>query len=507
MSRVQRPTPNQFIERSGILIQKETGDSVISCLIASDRRTKNWCAGFFEGLLEGFLRAGWFRCEIDPEVLSFHAKSILTDDGWTQTPLVVTEVRNHDIVFTQIENEGEKEWFAVGVLEYGSPPKGHSFPMRWVRITPPTPDILSALQGYAPRANMPNAESKSNPLLRRIAEWSGTIKHVQCLVTLNVKEGVYRIDLLYSGKPIARRESSDTQEILDFLRSPFRTGEYPTAKDGSYLKWDYLNDVEYDDIRIETHDGKKEWLSLSFLKPLVHRSTFFEGSFPVPERSQKVLASTLAGDATLSVHFDERLKGVGASKFLKISLEGVPDDSLLKNLESERMNIYDLALLAECKQLIDTRNSKRYDIGLDVQALLDLDLNQDLSEFKRLDNELIGLIESMQDAEHIPSKTPVEQSGPPLKLVELSVETVSRGTLVEARAVLANVGDDYDLRDVTIYSVSKEVLKTQALSREFLGLEVEENLASYRIDEATIEDIRSEVEEELAKFGARFSDD
>ncbi len=506
MSRMPRPAHTQFVERPGQLIQKESGDVSESWIVISDRRTKAPVAGLFNGPAEGALRTGWYPCEIDPEILASHARDVLEGNEWTKTLIVTIEVQNQDVLFMQIEDEGELQWFPIGILEYGSPAKGRRYPLRWMRVAPITPDLLAELQGFKPKSSASNIAGMTS-VLRRISGWKGNIKHVQCLLTLNVKEGVYRVDLLVSGKTIARRETSDTREVIGFLRTPFRTGEYLRTKDGSYLKWDHTADVEYDDVKIEAPDGKKEWIDLSFLKPHVHRSSFLDGSLPFPDSSHTVLQTRMAGDTVLAVQVDERLRNAGVSKYLRVTLADIRNDSMLKSIESEAMSIYDVALLAECKQLVDTDSNLRYDVELDVESLLDIRLSQDLSEYERLHSAIMGLIESKQDAEFEEPEVTVEPSGPPLRLVKVTTETNARGTVIEAHAIMADAEDDEDIRDVIIFSMPREVIKSQAISLEHLGNEIKHNIGGYQISDEVEEELNEAAQTALTKRGVRFSDD
>jgi hypothetical protein len=506
LSRMPRPTHTQFMERPGQLIQKESGDISESWIVMSDRWTKTPVAGLFNGPAEGGLRMGWYPCEIDPQTLASYARDALENSEWTKTPLVAVEVQNQDVLFMQIEDEGQLQWFPAGILEYGSPPKGRRYPLRWMRVAPITPDLLVELQDFKPKSSVSSIAGMTT-VLRRISEWKGNIKHVQCLLTLNAKEGVYRVDLLESGKAIARRETSDTREVISFLRTPFRTGEYLRTQDGSYLKWNHMTDVEYDDVKIEAPDGKKEWIDLSFLKPHVHRSSFLDGSFPFPDSSHTVLQTRMAGDTVLAVQVDERLRNAGVSKYLRVTLADVQEYSMLKSIESEAMSIYDVALLAECKQLVDTDSNLRYDVELDVESLLSIRLSQDLSEYERLHSAITGLIESKQDAEFEEPEVTVEPSGPPLRLVKVTTETGARGTVIEAHAILADTEDDEDIRDVVIFSMPREVIKSQAVSLEHLGNEIRHNIGGYQISDEVEEELNEAAQTALIKRGVHFSDD
>ena len=52
-------------------------------------------------------------------------------------------------------------------------------------------------------------------------------------------------------------------EVLRFLKYPQRKGEYFSTSDGTYLKWNPMRDIEYDNVTIKDKDGKLDLFILS----------------------------------------------------------------------------------------------------------------------------------------------------------------------------------------------------------------------------------------------------
>jgi hypothetical protein len=100
---------------------------------------------------------------------------------------------------------------------------------------------------------------------------------------------IYWIDLNEGSKTIAKKETQHTDEIIRFLRYPQRIGEYFSTSDGTFLKWDPQQDVEYDELRIKNKEGKYDFYHLSIFKPLIHRYSFYSDSYKLPATCEDFL--------------------------------------------------------------------------------------------------------------------------------------------------------------------------------------------------------------------------
>jgi hypothetical protein len=293
----------------------------------------------------------------------------------------------------------DEEWYQSGVLEYGNPPKNQSHPVRWIRLSQPSPETLVALHGYTPPSYLMDATHECNRVLREATEWAGVVREVSCFLTIVPEKKVYRIDLNEGSKTIARKETQYTEEVIRFLRHPQRTGEYFSTRDGTLLKWDSQQDVEYDEVRIKNKDGKYEFYHLAVFKPFVHRYSFYPDSYQLPSTGEDFLKTIPGKDITLKVLVDEHRKDRGYKKYLRVQLDELREKGHLMGLEMEDMGIFDVALLSECAQLVDVDTGTRFDFEIDSSALVTLRLVHILTDYPRLQNSIIAYIEELEAAE------------------------------------------------------------------------------------------------------------
>ncbi|MHA2143003.1 MAG: hypothetical protein ACXADD_16080, partial [Candidatus Thorarchaeota archaeon] len=283
----------RFPERFGQIIQKDTGEGVKTWLVFQERGLRRYLAGHMNEMKSSAFLHGWYRCELDPEELSDSAKEVLESSEWERETVVLITVNESDLLLRTSQEE-DGRWQLVGVLEYGQPPKGKRIPIRWVRFFEPPPEFFPYIQNYVPTKPLDGLNASVNRILKEAAQWSGQIRAVTCRLTIDQTREVYRIDIIEDSKVIAKKETPYTDEVTRFLRHPLRTGEYFETKNGTLLKWDVRKDIEYDVARITEKDGNKKWIGLSFLKPLILRSSFFPDSYVVPSTCRELLATKSA---------------------------------------------------------------------------------------------------------------------------------------------------------------------------------------------------------------------
>jgi hypothetical protein len=296
------------------------------------------------------LRPGWHPCVVDPEQLK--AKAEMALEGWKEQPIVVTSMESRHVLW--MREEEDSTWLFLGVMDYGSPPSGQRLPVRWLRISHPEVQTQGILQRPAIAIDSDETSSEIEEILREAASWTGEIADVDCLVTVDEKERVFAVlfERKSDGRRIASRTTNRTDELLHLLRYPLTEGGFPEAEDGTLMRWNYLSDVRYDDVFLK---GKtREWLSLSLLKPLVHSPRFLSGCYPVPETCEGLLRTRLGDDITLVVDIDEKNRQAGSKSFLRARVIDVSESSGLRRLESMFLRPFDIALLAECEQIVDT---------------------------------------------------------------------------------------------------------------------------------------------------------
>ncbi|MHA2026200.1 MAG: hypothetical protein ACW98U_09895 [Candidatus Thorarchaeota archaeon] len=482
-------------EQYGILLFQEKSDGGnIWLLFPSIKKT------IFGALLEdqmgAILRYGWHKGEIDPQALSKSARSALSREGWTEYPIVLVSVNKQHVLYTKDDNE----WIQSGLLEYGNPPRGQSQPARWIRLSQPSPETLVALHGYRPGSFYSDVKIECDGVLKEATEWSGIVREVSCLITIDLEKKVYKIDLNEGSKTIARKETPYTDEIIRFLRYPQRIGEYFSTQDGTYLKWDPQRDVEYDEVRIKNKEGKYDFYHLSVFKPLIHRHSFYSDIYKLPTTCDNFLNTKTGEDIILGVKLDDQRKERGFKKYLKVQLDVVREESHLRRFESENMGIFDVALLAECSQLVDVDSEVRYDLEIDSMSLVKLKLVHLLSDYPRLEKSIVGHIEELEDAEMRGFEIPAavgsfeERDGPEMRFVSGQIEESSRRRTFDVVVHLCNVEDESDFEELTVVSVSSEIVKTQSIAYGFIERMVKRNLRSHRITDDTLDEILTEIE-------------
>ncbi|MFW9887707.1 MAG: hypothetical protein ACFFER_05955 [Candidatus Thorarchaeota archaeon] len=494
---------SRFPEQNGLLLFQERGDrGSIWLLFPSIKEAI--VGALLENQTSAILRYGWHRGEIDPQSLKDIAKDALLREDWTEYPVVLVSVKGQYILYTKVD----EDWIQSGLLEYGNPPKGQSQPVRWVRLSQPSPEILVALHGYRPSEFLMDSRIECDKVLKEATEWNGVVKEVSCFLTIDFEKKVFKIDLNSGSKTVARKETPYTDEIIRFLRYPQRVGEYFSTSDGTFLKWDTQKDVEYDEVRIKNKEGKYEFYHLSVFKPLIHRYSFYSDSYKLPATCEDFLMTKAREDIILRATVDDQRKDRGYKKYLRVHLDGLKGRSHLNGLEMEHMGIFDVALLSECRQLVDIDTGTRFDFEIDSQALVGLRLARILSEYSRLQNSVIGDIEELESANLGELKQSEELSYAKertgLKFVSVQIEKSSRRESMDVIVSLCNVDDETDVEEITVLSLPTEVVKAQSIAYNFIEKEVKHYLRNQGISaDMLYEDILNAVENRLEQHGVK----
>jgi hypothetical protein len=516
MREISQPSKPQLIERFGQAIWKEDDGRFDIWFVFPGRIGGEFVGGLTLNQPSIVLRRGWYRCEIDPELLKTTAEDTLKK--WSRTPVLITSIEGYELLWMKVESKEGEVWSCLGVFEYGSPPNRSAYPVRWVALGEPPTELDIAVRGYLPSSLPPSGLDKSiNSVLRKVQSWTGNIQNVTCVASLDVIKGMYRIECQKSDSSkevLASKDTPYTIEVIEFLRYPSRTGEYLTADDGhTHLRWDPLKDVEYRDVIV----GNQEWIRMTFLKPLVYRRSFFPDFYHIPQTCRDLLKTKNGDDIKLIVSFDPNAKSRGMRKYTCISLEGISRESLLCSFEDESMRIYDIALFAECEQLIDVHNQTRHDVEIIVKNPQDVRL-PDLSEYDRIHSAIISVIEEGQQEEDIEEEdyddssddTEEEhnqQEGPGLCLINMGLETSSPSQIMKVTAYLGVEGDSEPLMDITVFEVSKEIIKHQLISYRYVEDEITSRLSRVKVNDEIRDEILSELCKILEDDGARLSYD
>ncbi|MDF1539543.1 MAG: hypothetical protein P1Q69_11645 [Candidatus Thorarchaeota archaeon] len=503
MNAIPQPRKRQFIQRVGELSWHETEDGTTAWMLFPKKGGTKVIGALLDDLRSIYFRHGWYKTVIDPEQLSEEAEAAQSEN-WDRTPIVIVQVDVHDILYMETESENDDtEWSLMGVLEYGSPPKGNDFPVRWVRVSDPPPEVSVMLQGFQPSPVVGNIDSVRIDLLSKATSWSGNIREVTCHLTIDTEKEKYVVDIKERTKTIARKETEYTDEIVRFLRESLRTGEYLRIKD-TYLKWDHASDVEYDEVEL-VMGQEKEWVHLSILKPLVHRYSFYPDSLQIPPTVSDLLKTTQSGDVLLKIDIDERLKNAGSKKYLRAQVKGVEDTSSLKNLEQERFGIFDVALLAECRQIVDLVSLKRYGVEVDVTGLAGLWIPPGIEEYSQFYDAITAEHESedeteLDEEENEDTFEEIVKAGPQLELARVDVEISSQRRKLDVVLQLFSVEEDFT-EELVVFSTSSEIAKSQGIADTVLKSKIRSSLRAKRITEDEMDNILSRVCDRVEELG------
>ncbi|MHA1948766.1 MAG: hypothetical protein ACXAAO_00365 [Candidatus Thorarchaeota archaeon] len=213
--------------------------------------------------------------------------------------------------------------------------------------------------------------------LREVACVEKDVSRVFCEVRINVEKKMYEVELRGRSRDtiMGTLHFSDTSEIVKTLRHPIRLGTPLKIEKRSLVMWDHQRDIRY--LGCELMRGEtREILSVSFLRPLVHRSRFHHDKFQYPETCDELLSARKGKRTTLVIVPND-------NNWFSVRLHGLSTESSLKALEGLELNVFDLALLAECEQLFDTTNKTRHEVLIDASQISDLRFSQ-LSSYPRL---------------------------------------------------------------------------------------------------------------------------
>ncbi|TFH04099.1 MAG: hypothetical protein E4H14_15460, partial [Candidatus Thorarchaeota archaeon] len=343
---------------------------------------KGIVAGLIDNLNSQWLHPTWYRCITDLQVLKDTGIESLSSTE--RNTIVVTEFGEYKILWMQIDGEDGPVWRSLA-MEYGaSHEKGQS--ILWIRFieTYEVPTLCD--QVLVPPVLSTDIGIYMDDFLKGTYSHEMVMVPVTCEVSINMKERVY--ELRFKDKS---RETildtllfDSTAELVKTLRHPIRRGTPLRIKHGVRVMWDHRIDIDYHDTELK--DGqKKHTISLSLLKPLVHRSRFFPDKFTVPKTCSELLSTEVGNPLTLRIQSE-----ISAFRKMSVEFDGVPVGSSLRDLETMRMNIFDIALLSECEQLIDASTNKCHQIEIDANDLFDLNFSR-LSENPRLQSAIASL--------------------------------------------------------------------------------------------------------------------
>ncbi|MHA1495892.1 MAG: hypothetical protein ACTSRQ_17995, partial [Candidatus Thorarchaeota archaeon] len=397
MNETTPTTKSAFPVQFGQLLIRDGGDDGQSWLLFPSFKSTMFGV-FLERQMSPYLRQGWYRGVINPERIKEEAEDALSREGWDEYSIALVDVNTQRVLFIKTQGDNGEEWTLAGAFEYGNPPKGQSQPVRWIRISQPLPETFLAMHGFTLDTPHADIQTLCDNVLKEACEWDSVIRDVTCVLTLDDEKKVFMIELREGYNTIAQKETALTDDVISFLRYPLRKGEYFSTADGTYLRWNPLQDVEYESVTTQGADGTIDHFNLTIFKPLIHRSSFFPESYSLPVSCEELLQTKQGEDVTLRIVVDELVQSIGSKKYLKVHFYDLTASRLVR-FEKEEMGIFDVALLTECEQLIDVDSSTRYDVSINAEALVPLKIVHLLSEYPNLESTIQSHIDDLQQAE------------------------------------------------------------------------------------------------------------
>ncbi len=333
---------------------------------------KGMVAGLVDNLQSQWLRPSLYQCISDPQIVK--DKTELALFSHDRNTIVVTEVDKHKILWMLTEGENGLVWFS-SVFEHGTPQKKEqSIPWLRFRETYEVPALYDEF--LVPPILPVDIEKHVDDFLKEIASLEQDVTQVTCEVSINVKKRVYELEFKdKSGETtLDTLLFKDTTELVKILRHPIRRGTPLRIKNGSLVMWDHRTDIQYSGCDLKRGNAR-EIFSVTFLKPLVHRSRFHPDVYDFPKTCDELLSTTMGDKVALTIR--------PQNKRFRIELKGFSTKSSLKQLEGLELNIHDLGLLTECEQLIDTTRKIRHNVEIDAKGLLGRSVSR-LSNYPRL---------------------------------------------------------------------------------------------------------------------------
>jgi len=383
----QRPTPLPESTLLGQLVFVSSDvQSDLWIIIPQRTGEKRMIAGLFTDVKpDEMLRPKWYRTVIDHEDLGAIAKQAIEDSE--RVLVAITSVQGIDVLWGRYKEIDKDEWFQLGVLEYGSPPKGTSAPIRWLKISRLRGDIAVALKPPDHIESWDDIEETVTRTLEDIMNSTADVVHVSCIVGIDEKARQYVVR--FSGTSLPSVENimkvDSTDELRDIIRRPL-TGRCHVIDDGVQLTWNPLSDVVYEKVQTETG-----LIDLSFLIPFVHRRSFLLKQIVLPESAGELLDITLGEELVISARAVSDVYKGPKSRCWKVRFSSTGLGEQLRSIEDDFMTIFDVALLCECGQIIDVETGRRHLTSIVLECAEGVEIPEDISEYPRLEAVLADI--------------------------------------------------------------------------------------------------------------------
>ncbi|NHI83739.1 MAG: hypothetical protein EAX81_05510 [Candidatus Thorarchaeota archaeon] len=335
-------------EQVGAIIWMESEARYDALLLISHDNT-GFLIGIIEGLNNRWIPAKWHSCKTTPQQLKHHVQNALTSTD--RTPVITTTVRDLSVLLIPALTEDDELVWSCFSLKHGRP-SGRRNSIPWIKLEP--------AESLAAPSHVPEIPDEIDETLRKIIRVKHSITPVKLLVGIDEELEVYEVQLTGEGIE-ERRKFRRTREAVRFLRTPIREG-VGYRWQGQTLTWDHRKDIDYGD-------------SLSFLRPLIHRSKFYPDIYHYPKTCKDLLTASKGHEIIMVISQE--------GPTYRVKFQDLPDQSALRELEIAELDIHALGLLAECKELFDLGSRTWHPLVLDVNAIMDLWFPK-LHEYPRL---------------------------------------------------------------------------------------------------------------------------
>ncbi len=355
------------LKQSGQMVWTgKEGDHAVWLVFQSE---KGLVGGLVKGLSSKWLRPSYFRCVTDSKIQTNTAERALCSVA--RNTITVTEVNGHKILWMLAEGEDDPVWLSC-VIEHG---KGPSLP--WIRLRELHEVLALHDEVLAPPVLPVDIAESVDGFLREVASVVKDVAQVICEVGIDAEKEMYEVEFKdgSSGTVQGTLRFRNTSELVRTLRHPVREGTPLRLKKRTLVMWDHQRDIRYIGCDL-LREGKREIVSVSFLRPLVHRSRFHPKEYQYPQTCSELLSTKKGRTITLVIQTEDDNR-------FKVGLQGVSEETFLKKLEGLKLNVFDMALLTECEQLIDTQENTRHDMRIEASQLSEFRFSQ-IDRYPRL---------------------------------------------------------------------------------------------------------------------------
>ena len=379
---VSGPPPPSLFEsyRLGQFVVNDDGDLML--VFQRSPGSSQMIAGLIEESGSQDLRWGWHRAVVNLKKIASAANYSIKSSE--RPDFVISRVGETDILWSAIaDSETDNEWSPLGRLEYGHPPKGSAVPVRWFRLSKP-PQSLDELLMQPSHVEIPEEiDERVTETLYEIGQYMETARHVKCEVSVDVETRRYLVWFLNANDielVEGTLELENTADVIATLRRSSIEGDIFEDGNNVIFTWTPVTDVFYDEIEIEG-----DALSLTFLKPFVHRKSFFPDHLVLPRTAEDLLKTTLEENLLIVATPSMELYMARDYRCWRVWFVGPQLGHRLRELENRLLTVFDMALLCECEQVVDIESGFRYPAKVVLNGIDEVTFPDGVFEYSRFE--------------------------------------------------------------------------------------------------------------------------